>query len=249
MKHGATRIREPMQIKLPKPPKWLGRALLAVTIIALVLGGSWWSIRQIQWQVAEVRLLSSLQYGDEAVLQKRLQQFEGRSLFDLPLVQVKEALEADPWIYSASVQLLWPNTIEVTVVEQQPVARWNEQYFISSRGDVFGPVEQNLGLPKLVGPQDQAETVVAEYLTFSQMFAPLSVGIRQLELAKRGAWTVQLDNGITILLGANNTTARMQRVKRWWQASANEKSIEYIDARYDNGIAIMAPQNEEGKQQ
>lgn len=250
MKRGATRIREPMQFTLPKPPKWLGRLVLALVIVTLVVGGAWWGVQQIQWQVKEVRLLTNMQYGDDDELMQQLAQYEQQSLFDVQLVDIKQTLEQSPWVYSASVQLLWPNVIEVSLVEQQPIARWNDEYFISSRGEVFGPVPQRLGLPRLVGPQAQAQRVVNEYLTFSQLFAPLGVGVRQLELAKRGAWTLVLDNGVTVYLGANNTTARMQRVKRWWQStSAPEKSIEYIDARYDNGIAISARTNEEGKQQ
>lgn len=248
MKRGATRIPEPIEFKLPKPPKWLGRLLLAVIIMTAVVSSAWWAVTQIRWQVSDARVLTPLVHGNQQAIDDVLQTFVGQSLFDLRLAKIKQAVEQDPWVYSASVQLLWPTTVEVSIVEQQPVARWNENYLISSRAQVFGPVPEKLNLPLLEGPQASAERVVAEYLTFRQLFEPLSLGIRRLELAKRGAWTVQLDNGLVVYLGANNTTARMQRVKRWWQVAGNsEKSVEYIDARYDNGLAIAMRATEEGK--
>ena len=61
-----------------------------------------------------------------------------------------------------------------------------------------------------------------------------------LTVDKRGAWELQLNNGVLVRFGA---TALDDRVARFFQAldqvvASRGEKVEYLDMRYTNGFAI-----------
>ncbi|MGD9163991.1 MAG: FtsQ-type POTRA domain-containing protein, partial [Chromatiales bacterium] len=69
------------------------------------------------------------------------------SFFSVDLPRIRDKLEQLPWIESASVRRIWPDTLRVRVVEQVPLAFWGEDGLVNQRGEVFRPAK----LPQLHG--------------------------------------------------------------------------------------------------
>ena len=65
---------------------------------------------------------------------------DGANLFTIKADQVQQTLEHDPQIAAASVQISWPNIVQVTVTERQPVLIWmqaNQKVWVDVTGHVM----------------------------------------------------------------------------------------------------------------
>jgi cell division protein FtsQ len=236
---GATKRRQPLPWK-----RWF-TVSVKVLLIVVVLAGTGFSaayLNQLDWHpipVKEVRLESELIYQNEDQFKEIAGSFLDRSLMFVDVVEVKAELEKLPWIYRASVKKEWPGVLAVEVEEHEPVALWNDNEVLNSDGEPLENPSANLQLASLKGPDSSAAVVMDQYLQFAQVFENTGVRLQQVKMYPRGAWELQLDNGVLISLGDKNVVERSRRVVRVLNLEAyKETEIEYIDARYSNGISI-----------
>jgi cell division protein FtsQ len=132
--------------------------------------------------------------------------------------------------------------LTVTVIEQQAVARWNSTDLVNVHGDLFtgnshfAPLE----LPQLAGPSGSEADVVARYLAVQGRIVESGVRLTALKLDARGAWELQLDDGVTVRFGRRQVDERFERfltvaLRMVCQRAAD---IAYVDMRYSNGFAV-----------
>jgi cell division protein FtsQ len=213
---------------------------LGATLAAVTLALTW--LARLEWQPMPVQdyvIVEPLIFQNSSAVEVVLQSYLTRSLLMLNLTEVQRDLEQLPWIAQASVIKSWPGTLVVLLVEHEPIALWNGQRVLNSEGIPLDKPMANLRLASLNGPDNSAARVMEQYLQFTQIFAVLGTQLVQVSMQARGSWYVQMDNGITIALGERNVLERSRRVVRLLQSKAHtDERIEYIDARYPNGIAI-----------
>lgn len=170
-----------------------------------------------------------------------------------PLVQGVTWLSADlgelrnralqvGWLQEVRISREWPNALVFELVEQSPVARWNDDFLLNPEGEPFSfaPIEVPKGLPDLAGPNGSSEEVLSYYHRLMPHFEGLSLSLAQLRLEPRGAWRLQLDNGAWVMLGRRDHEVRLARLSASWQRelSKSGEHIRYIDLRYPNGVAV-----------
>jgi cell division protein FtsQ len=140
------------------------------------------------------------------------------------------------------VQRSWPRGLAVQVIEQQAVARWNSTELVNVRGDLFGgdarfvPPE----LPQLAGPNGSAAEVVTRYLALQGRVLEAGLRLVALRLDARGAWELQLDNGVVVRFGARQVDERFERFMGVALRLVTQRAadIAYVDMRYTNGFAV-----------
>jgi cell division protein FtsQ len=70
----------------------------------------------------------------------------------------------------------------------------------------------------------------------------LEAGMRiaAMRLDERGAWEIDLDNGLTVRLGRSQVDERLQRFIHTASAVVSRRAneISYVDMRYSNGFTI-----------
>jgi cell division protein FtsQ len=137
------------------------------------------------------------------------------------------------------------------IEEHQPLATWDDDgRLLSVHGDLFtanlDEAEEDGELLRLSGPEGSEKDVVARLADFRRWFRPLELNPVEVDLSSRYAWTLKLDNGMTVELGReqNKDTLR-ERVARLVQIYPQLKSrlqgrIESVDMRYPNGLALKA---------
>lgn len=164
------------------------------------------------------------------------------SFFAVDVNKVQKAVEALPWVYKASVRKQWPSTLNVTVSEQVAVAVWNEDLLLNEYGEVFqAPIDERVAhLPELFGPMGNEKDALTQYTNLAELLAYKQLTIEALALSERFAWQVWLSNGIRLDLGRTDTVKRVNRFIEYFQVvnAANEASINYVDLRYDTGMAV-----------
>ncbi|HAX26425.1 MAG TPA: cell division protein FtsQ, partial [Alteromonas macleodii] len=153
--------------------------------------------------------------------------------------EVFELVEAQPWVYRASVRKKWPNTLKIYLVEQQPVAQWNEDLLLNPYGDTFNDEGVKLDLPRLYGPGGSEKTALEGYNAMHALIATTDMTLDELSLSERFAWQVQLKNGIKLNLGRQEFIDRLQRfIDVYPLLAQQEKAVKYVDLRYDTGVAV-----------
>lgn len=163
-------------------------------------------------------------------------------LVSVDLEAVRAALAALPWVDTASVQRAWPRGLSVTVVEQIAAARWGENGLLNTRGELFASAATHIPpeLARLSGPPGTQALVAARYLAAQGRLVEAGMHLTALRLDERGAWELDLADGITVRLGSRQVDERFER----FMATAikliaqRANDIAYVDMRYSNGFAI-----------
>jgi cell division protein FtsQ len=156
------------------------------------------------------------------------------------LAQLKAAVEAMPWVRSASLHRHWPDRLELAVVEEVPLARWGKDALVSADGVVFRPPAQDFpqGLPALSGRDEESQRVVEHFQSWATKLASLDLHIEELSCDARGAWTLHLKRGLTLALGKAHVEERISRFLRIYPQLIRVGLPSLIDMRYSNGLAI-----------
>lgn len=160
-----------------------------------------------------------------------------------PLSAIKEELELHPWIAQATVSRRWPDELYISIVEEQPIARWGNAGFLNHRGDLI-KVPQNdrlKALPLLSGKPGQEQSVMQHYQQLAQMFRPHGLRITEFHSNEMMSRRLVLENGTTINLGRDQTLEKIQRFLVVYSRELQERmdEIASVDLRYGNGLAVQ----------
>lgn len=164
------------------------------------------------------------------------------SLPFLGVQQVRERLEADPFIKSAEVRKLYPRELLLTIVEREPFALWqkNGDLFVVARdGTVIdGLKDASLAsLPLVVG--EMANERAADYVALLAAAGPLRSQIRAGMLVSGRRWNLKMQNGLDVRLpeeGAAAAMARLVRLDR--EAGLLGKDVLAVDLRMSDRIVV-----------
>jgi cell division protein FtsQ len=230
-------------------------ALLGALVLGLLASGTWWLAQRPMFTLKVIRIEGvgemPLRHVNAATVRSAaLPRIKG-NFFTTNLDGVRVAFEAVPWVRKASVRREWPDTLIVTLDEHQPLGTWGEDgRLLSTSGDVFtanlAEAEEDGDLLAFEGPEGSEKEVLARYRDLHDWFAPAHLAPEEVQLSKRYAWKVKLDNGMTVELGREQSrTTLKERVDRligiYPQLVARlQNRIESVDMRYPNGLALKA---------
>jgi cell division protein FtsQ len=155
---------------------------------------------------------------------------------------LQRAIEALPWVDRARVQRRWPDALAVQVTEQAASARWGATGLLNARGELFIKDARHVPaeLPRLEGP-DGSERQVAELLFEVQpRLQEIGLRISALRLDPRGAWELDLANGVSVRFGRRQLQERVERFLKVGApvVAGRPNDIAFLDMRYSNGFTV-----------
>jgi cell division protein FtsQ len=157
------------------------------------------------------------------------------------LAALQRSVEALPWVDRATVARAWPRGLRIEVTEQVAAARWGADGLLNARGELFLTGARFLPpeLPRLSGPVGSEGAVARRYLAIQGRLAEGGVRLTALRLDARGAWEIDLDNGVRIRLGRRDVDERFERFVAAALRLVMQRGAElaYVDMRYSNGFA------------
>lgn len=223
---------------------WGARTLLLVVMVAALL--LLWQALQpwLQRPLQQIVLQANIPAAQRLLVQAQLDEHVSDSFFGANLNQIKDEVEANPWVHNAKVSRIWPNRLMVEAEKQIMMARWGAGGFLNHQGDLVSvdgdyivAAEQ---LPVLAGPRASAWTMSQLYRQMSWLVGRESLRIVEFKQARRGAIQLRLNNDIVIVLGRQEIIPRLQRLMKIYhtQLSAVAGSVERIDGRYPHGISV-----------
>ncbi|MFL6672164.1 MAG: cell division protein FtsQ/DivIB [Massilia sp.] len=230
--------------------------LMALTVLACIASGVWWLSQRPMFSLRSVRVESmygiGLKHVNELTVRNGVLGKIKGNFFTTNLEQVRTTFESVPWVRRATVRREWPNQLIVSVEEHEALGTWGEDgRLLSVKGDVFtanlAEADEDHELPAFDGPAGSEKEVLGRFADLRGWFAPVSLVPESLSLSSRYAWTVKLDNGMSVALGReqdrNTLKARVQRLVGVYPqlvARLQEGRIDTIDMRYPNGLALSS---------
>jgi cell division protein FtsQ len=205
------------------------------------------------FSIDAVRMTGHRETSDSALL-AALAIEPDSSLIAFDVAGARDRLLALPWIATATVQKLFPDTVEVVVTEKAPLARWwdgERVQLIDTNGTVITDDAPTLAeyaaLPLFAGrgaAPAAAEflAVIDDYPTLESRFASaIRVGDRR--------WDLILRDGPTVRLPADGTAAAVAELARLDQTDRLlSRDITVIDMRLSDRIAVrLTPEAAEAR--
>jgi cell division protein FtsQ len=226
----------------------LAWAMTAVAAALLAWGGLAWAVRQPAFALRQVTVDGSIARTNPAHLATVIREELRGTFFTLNLADARASLQRVPWVKSVGLRRQWPDRLEVTVVEHEPLARWNETALVDTEGEVFS-ADFDGELPQFVGPDGSSRELAERFREFAATLAPRALSIAELRLSPRGGWRLRTAGSaaLAIELGRATASERLARFVAYQPSTVGAlarsgTAVNYVDLRYRNGFAVRAPE-------
>ena len=225
-------------------PKINWRALGVVLGVPVVLAGAavgalWMLNQPIETVAVSGRFQRVAPVDVERVVKTEV---HGAGLLSVDLAAVRRAIHTLAWVDGVSVQRAWPRGLDVRVIEQTAAARWGERGLLNTRGELFDSDERHVPpeLAQLSGPTGKESVVAQRYLAAAGRLMQAGLRLSAMRLDARGAWEMDLANGVTVRLGRREVDERFEKFMNTALKLVTQRGedIAYVDMRYTNGFAI-----------
>lgn len=227
-------------------PKVSARALffsgfLALCGWAVTSGDAEW-LEEIM-PIRHVRVEGEIRNLDAAEFTRILLPWTQGGYFLADMRGIEKAAKAFPWVDSVQVVRLWPDTLQLKIVEQKPVARSGDGGLINSRGERFlpGNAQSYARLPMLDGAQGQEKQLLNMLRLLNAKLKQRGLRIDVLRLTNRRAWSARLSGGVDVEFGKQDPALALDRLLALLPRLGEERvaTIRKLDLRYPNGFAVI----------
>ncbi|NQY62467.1 MAG: FtsQ-type POTRA domain-containing protein [Alteromonadaceae bacterium] len=228
---------------------WLGVSFFVFVIIVIICS-AWFLNERLEADesvaVTSVKISGEMPYTTRSDINSAIENVELGNYFKVDVNEVQQRILNLPWVYSVSVRKHWPNQLKVYVIDQKPIARWNEDFLLNQFGNAFQAQMNRVkhSIPTFFGPEGSEKVALENYRNFSKLLYFKEMSIDELVLSERFAWQLTLNDGVTLNLGREKRIERIQRFMDAYQQikdqsrKNNNQQVDYIDLRYDTGLAV-----------
>ena len=185
------------------------------------------------------------------------QGLQGRSILTADLNASRRHLLDSPWVADAALRRVLPSTIEVRIVERQPIgiSRVGSQLYLVDRSgtliDEFGPRYREFDLPivdGLVRPTKKGKPVIdrrraelaARVVDSVATRKAIATRLSQIDVSNPNDVVVLLDGDPALLhLGAERFVERLRSYLEVASALRDRVAdIDYVDLRFDDRVFV-----------
>ncbi|MFQ5994004.1 MAG: cell division protein FtsQ/DivIB [Acidiferrobacterales bacterium] len=241
---GATRAHSSSWLAVRADPSFRAAIVLLWTLLLLVVAALALDalLRADRFPVEHVDFKGPFQHVQRAQLVEAVEAEIDGNFFALDLDAIKTRVETLPWVYRASVRRQWPRDLHIHFTEQELVASWRDNVWLSRTGELVRLRKSvvSSSLPRLRGPEGTHTQVLAQYRDLSSKLNSLGLAVAALEMTSRRSWRVGLDNGLMLVLERGHPTEKVERFVHAYRSSlaAYAKRIKQVDLRYTNGFSV-----------
>lgn len=223
---------------------WLARSSLAAAAEAALGARLAAAGKDLGFAVANVSVEGREREPRQAILDA-LGVARGTSILAVDLPAAKARLEALPWVRSAEIERLLPDTIFVRIAERRPLAIWQRQgklVLVADDGKIIpaARLEDFGALIVLVGDDAPGlgtsllDMLATEPALYPHVAAAVRVGGRR--------WNIRLDSGIDVALPEENAESAWHRLAALDRSeSLLGRNILAVDLRLPDRLVVRLP--------
>lgn len=250
-------------------PLWRHRGTLAGLVVVLMVvigsGGAWlWNSgligragEQVKWglialsgelgfKVEDVLVVGRSQTTQKELL-KAVRLARGAPILSYNLEQARRRIEILPWIETASVERMLPDTILLSVVERQPLALWQSKgrfQLIDQKGEVIDrqSVERFADLLVVVG-KDAPEHAASLLTILETQPQLMDLAMSAVRVGGR-RWNVRLRGDIDVRLPAERAEAAWSRLAEYERSHGIlSRDVKVLDLRLPDRLIVRKTPN------
>jgi len=226
--------------------RWIG-GVVTVAIIGVFGYGIIALLSPMAQPIKTVQVKGALRHVPHDQIRQVVNAHIVGGFFGLKVNEIKQSVRQLPWVYDLSVRRIWPDTLRITVFEQQAFARWADGGLVNTHGQRFIPLAQTIpdNLPVFAGPEGKTIEVMNRYIELTEVLKPVGASITRIEMDDRRAWRIHLNSGIDLVLGRSTGDMEIKRFINIYQRAlvSRVSDIRRIDLRYTNGLAVRWKRN------
>jgi cell division protein FtsQ len=226
---------------------WFGVTFF-VLVIVTIISFSWFLNNKMSSEesmpVTSIVIGGEIPFTNRQDIENAIEDVNLGNFFNVDVNHVQQKVAELPWVYSVSVRKKWPNELKIYVVDQTPIALWNGDFLINQYGKAFQADTTRLqsALPAFFGPEGSEDLALSNFVNLSKLLKFSELSIDELLLTERHSWQLTLKNGITLNLGRENKIERVQRFMDVYpqimKTKEENQQVDYVDLRYDTGLAV-----------
>ena len=250
-------------------PLWRGRlahvAIVAAAIVAAaivpIVAAAWWgwhggyvdrAADLFRSQIIALSVKAGLTLQEILVTGRRnsprealleaMQLTRGSPTLAFDPMAAKVRIEALPWVRSASVQRLLPNTVVVRLEERQPLALWQHRgqfRLIDERGETIAIERLDVFADLLTVVGEDAPAHAGKLLELLATQESLRDRVRAAVWVGGRRWNLRLDNDIDIALPEDDSVAAWARLAEYERIHrVLNRDVKLIDLRFPDRLIV-----------
>jgi len=226
--------------------------LLQALLICVLIAGTYFSLPWLKLAfdkpIQRVVIRGDLAALDKKTVENAVAIYETDTFLGIDLDALVKQLEEQPWIDRARAKRQWPDTVEIEIVEEVPIAYWGDQWMVNAKGRIFEHqgLQQEQALPRLWSESAIPAETMSYYQIFAHQLQPVGLRLRGISQNLQGDWHLSLDTGLNVILDRADPVSNVRYFVALYQqvVSVADKPATVVDMRYRHGAAIRWEQTE-----
>ena len=200
--------------------------------------------------VHSVRISGDFVRVSKADIERAVAPLLSSRLVRIDVDALRHAALAVPGVREATVRRVWPDSLEILVIEHVAVGRWAGGGYLGSDGTHFTPGGGGVAdsLPVLSGPAGSQRRVLDLHVALERVLAPIGLSVAATELTVRGVLHATLRDGPLLVMRPEaverNVEVYASALARVLAGRLHE--IERVDLRYPTGFAVRMKTGDSG---
>lgn len=223
---------------------------LAALLVVILIAGAALGWRELHlpgtFPIKVVKVQGQYQYVSADALKLTLMPYVKSGFFNVNIRSAQNALLNIPGVQSASIRRVFPDTVQISIIEQQAIARWDGVGLISSTGVIFTPRLIDLSrfndLPLFSAETSDIPEILKMYTAVTALLQAVGLKLDALSVDPTGDWQLKTEQGFEIELGSVDMLSRLQAFLQGYKAlmeSQPGNGLVYVDLRYRKGFAVQ----------
>ncbi|MCY4286918.1 MAG: FtsQ-type POTRA domain-containing protein [Thiotrichales bacterium] len=235
--------RVPDERVLPRPVPRVRRAVSVFAVVVALGVAVPIAAGVVTLPVRSVQISGEFFRVSEADIERAVVPLLVSGLLRVDIEALRRAALAVPGVREATVRRVWPDRVEIFVIERVAIARWARGGLIEVDGTHFYPMAGDGpagALPLLTGPEGSEQRVLDLHLALDRILVPLGMTSVATELTPRGVLYATLEGGARLVMRPETVASA---ARTWAKVLAGVMvgrlhEVERVDFRYPGGFAV-----------
>jgi cell division protein FtsQ len=224
--------------------RWVALVLFAGAVCGLVL-----VLARMNGPVTTVHVEGDLTSAEQQEVRRVVSRRLDGGMLHVRLDQLVDDVMALSWPREVHVRRVWPGILEVSVDREAVAARWGASGAVTTSGEIIaadGAITDRL--PLLEAAHADGARTMQVYQRLRAVLARSELEIAALREDELAEWHLTLSNGLTVVLGREQLSQRLERFLIVYNDVLAERTdaVVSVDARYTNGIAVQWREGQQG---
>ena len=189
------------------------------------------------YPIEEVEITSTTPNYDIEKIKDIVASIQGKDLLSLDLNDIKRSIRSDDWIRDVEIKKSFPDTLEVIIIPQQPLAIYNSKIMMMD-GTVIGASSLPLDLPIIVDHTNDSLNSMIIMIVTDKLLKKIDLDIKKVEIHDSlikvfTSTNMLISDRVNYEVNLNRLVISFQDLKKLFK-----REIKSIDMRYSNGFAI-----------